>query len=110
MSDLGAKVYEIFSKPAHNMRGGFLESISGELRQSRYGPHPDPGQRAVHVEYAGQLLEELTMRVGIAFSTRFLGSDFYNDQIKGLMASLKAVRDEMPIDPPTVNRLRSEAS
>lgn len=106
--DLGSQVYNIMSKPAHNMRIGFAESRSVPTRRFSYGRHPDAGHRAVHVEYGGQLLEEVTLRIGSAFASRFLGRYFYAETIKRLLLSIRAVRDEMPIDPRTVNRLRQE--
>jgi hypothetical protein len=103
--DLGQQVYGILSKPAHNMRIGFAESVTRPLRQFSYGPHPYPVQRAVHVEFGGQAIEDVALRVGRALAIRFLGRDFYNETVKPLLASLHAIRDEMPIDPPTVRRL-----
>jgi hypothetical protein len=59
----------------------------------------------VHVEFGGQLVEEVTLLVGRAFATRFLGRQWYEDTIKPLLAALKAVREEMPVDPLTVRSL-----
>jgi hypothetical protein len=78
-TDLGAQIYDLQSKAAHNMRIGFAASVSLPLRTFSYGPHPDPRQRAIHVEYAGQVIEEVTLRVGSALATRFLGRTFYED-------------------------------
>jgi hypothetical protein len=102
---LNKEVYEILSAPAHNMRDGFLESVSPGTRQFAYGPHPDWRQRAVHAEFAGQQIEEVVLRVGSGLSTRFLGADFYRDTIQPTLAEIKAVRIAMPIDPPTVRAL-----
>jgi hypothetical protein len=104
-SALSTEIYDVLSKPAHNMRVGFAESVSSELRRFSYGSHPDPRQRAVHVEYAGQLVEEVTLLVGRAFATRFLGRGFYEETIKPLLVAINAVRDEMPIDPVTVHSI-----
>ena len=105
--DLGKQIYDVLSKPAHNMRLALRESVSIPLHLYSYGPHPDPTLLAVHVEYAGQLLEEITMRVGSALGTRFLGREWYDETIKPLIAALKAIRDEMPVDPPAMNKLRA---
>jgi hypothetical protein len=104
-TELGGQVYDILSKVAHNMRVGFAESVSVELRKFAYGPHPDPRQRAVHVEFSGQIVEEVTLLVGRAFATRFLGRQWYEETIKPLLAALEAVRQEMPVDPETVHGL-----
>lgn len=102
---LGKKVYDALSEPAHNMRGGFLESVSEQLKRFAYGPHPDPVQRAVHVEFGGQQIEEVTMRVGSALTLHFLGPDFYRNTIRDLLASIKAIRETMPVDPVSVRNL-----
>lgn len=102
---LGKQVYDTLSKPAHNMRIGFLESVSAPLKQFSYGSHPDPIQRAVHVEFGGQHVEEVMLVVGMALSTRFLGASFYAETIHPLQASLHAVRAAMPLDPRSVRGL-----
>jgi hypothetical protein len=102
---LSAEVYDVLSKPAHNMRGGFTESVSEGQRRFVYGPHPDPIQRAVHVEFGGQQIEEVMLRVGGSFSARFLGSEFYSGTIEPLAKGLKAVRSTMPLDPVSVRGL-----
>jgi len=60
---LGQKGYDLLSKPAQNMRIGFAESIARGPRQFSYGPHPSPIQRAIHVGFGSQLIEEVAMRV-----------------------------------------------
>jgi hypothetical protein len=102
---LGRDVYNMLSKPAHNMRGGFLESVSKSQRLFAYGPHPDLVQRAVHVEFGGQQIQEVALRVGGSLATRFLGRTFYADTVEPLLASVKAVRTTMPVDPVSVRRL-----
>jgi hypothetical protein len=102
---LGREVYDMLSKPAHNMRGGFLESVSKSQRLFAYGPHPDPIQRAVHVEFGGQKIEEVALRLGGSLASRFLGRTFYVGTVEPLVASVKAVRNMMPVDPPSVRRL-----
>jgi hypothetical protein len=102
---LSQQVYEILSAPAHNMRVGFLESVSRDLRQFSYGPHPDWRQRAIHTEFAGQQLQEIVLRVGSALSTRFLGAVFYRNTIENILSEIEAIRETMPVDPPTVRGL-----
>jgi hypothetical protein len=106
--DLGKQIYDVLSKPAHNMRIALRESLSVPLRRYSYGPHPDPTFRAVNVEYTGQLLEEITMRVGGALGIRFLGKEWYDGTVKPLVAALEAIRREMPLNPPAMKRLRDE--
>ncbi len=108
-AELGSQIYDILSKPAHNMRSGFKESVAVQLKTFSYGSHPDPTQRAVHVEFGGQLIEEITIRVGTAFATRFLGRPFYENTVKRLIAEIEAIRETMPVNPPAMKRLR-EAS
>jgi hypothetical protein len=102
---LGCEVYDLLSKAAHNMRGGFLESVSKSQRLFAYGPHPDPIQRAVHVEFGGQQVEEVALRLGGSLASRFLGPRFYTDTVEPLVASVKAVRQMMPVDPVSVRSL-----
>jgi hypothetical protein len=106
--ELTAGVYERLSNVAHNTRLGFLESVSSELRSYAYGPHPDPVTRAVHVEYGGQLLEEVVLVVGSALATSFLGPAFIRDTIRPMVERLEAIREVMPINPPTVHGLRQQ--
>jgi hypothetical protein len=106
---LGAEIYDKLSSSAHNMRKGFAECVARPLSQFSYGRHPSPIQRAVHVEFASQLIEEVTMRIGSALATRFLGRDFYDNAVAPLLEGVKAVRAEMPIDPPTVRRLAADS-
>jgi hypothetical protein len=53
-------------------------------------------------------MEEVGMRVGAALAVRFLGPEFYSETVTDLLRGLRAVREAMPIDPPTVRRLRAE--
>jgi hypothetical protein len=104
--ELGQQVYEVLSAPAHNTREGFRESVSTPLRTFAYGPHPDPVTRAVHVDYGGELLEEVLLVVGISLGTTFLGPDYFRDEIQPLQQQLHAIRDQMPVDPETVHGMR----
>jgi hypothetical protein len=104
--ELAGRIYKTLSAPAHNMRDGFRESISTPLRNFAYGPHPDPVTRAVHVDYGGELLEEVLLVVGSSLGTTFLGREFFTGTVRPLQQGLHAIRDAMPIDPETVHGLR----
>jgi hypothetical protein len=104
--DLGAAIYAGLSKAGHNMRGSLLESFAEPLRQFAYAPpHPNPRLVAVHVDYGGELIEEVALRVGAALGQRFLGKDWFDGTIKPLIGRMEAVRRDLPIDPDTVNAL-----
>jgi hypothetical protein len=47
----------------------------------------------------------VALRVGGSLATRFLGRTFYADTVEPLLASVKAVRTTMPVDPVSVRRL-----
>jgi hypothetical protein len=53
----GAWLYDHFSKSAHHRRGPITRSISLELRQFSYGPHPDAVRRGVETSNAGETIE-----------------------------------------------------
>jgi len=105
---LTTQLYSILSQGAHNTRNGFLESVSVPLRHYAYGPHPDPVTRGVHVEYGGQLLEEVVIVVGSVLATTFLGPDFYAQTIRVLQTQIQAVGEALPLDPPTLHTMRDE--
>jgi hypothetical protein len=58
--ELGRGIYGLLSQGAHNARPGLRESVSRPLRKFNYGPHPDPRQRAVYVDYVS--LHSLLLR------------------------------------------------
>jgi hypothetical protein len=104
--NLGAAIYAGLSKAGHNMRGSLLESFAPALRQFAYGPpHPNPRLVAVHVDYSGELIEEVALRVGAALGQRFLGRPWFDETVKPLIEGMEAIRRDMPIDPETVNAL-----
>lgn len=94
---LGREIYGHLSQAAHNARPGFAESVSRPLRIFVYGPHPDPRQRAVYMDYASEALEGVVIGVGSGLA-RFLGGDWYRQTIPPMQEQLAAVREALPID------------
>ena len=72
------------------------ESMAPALRRFAYGPHPDARNRAIYVEYAGELLEEVIIVVGDAFAD-ILGRGFYIKRVRPLQEELARIREEMPL-------------
>jgi hypothetical protein len=95
--ELGRTIYGLLSKGTHNARPGFAESVSRPLRQFNYGPHPDPRQRAVYIDYASEVIEGTILSVGSALAL-FFGGEWYRDTIRPLQQELEAVRNGLPID------------
>jgi hypothetical protein len=95
--ELSRGIYGILSQGAHNARPGIRESVSRPLRQFNYGPHPDPRQRAVYVDYASEVIEGTILSVGSALA-RFFGGEWYRDTIRPLQQELEAIRNAFPID------------
>jgi hypothetical protein len=93
---LGQEIYSHMSESAHHQRGGFRESVAVALRRFAYGPHPDPTVRAAWVDYAGELLEEVTLVVGDAFAD-MVGREYMLEYVRPLQASLVAVRESYPL-------------
>lgn len=95
--ELGRDIYGMLSKAAHNALPGFAESVSRPLRRFNYGAHPDPRQRAVYVDYGGEVIEGTIMGVGSALA-RFFGGEWYRDTIRPIQDELEAMRRALPID------------
>jgi hypothetical protein len=94
--ELGRQIYSLLSEGSHHQRSVMAESMAPELRRFAYGPHPDPRNRASHVDYAGELLEEVIIIVGDTFAD-LLGRDFYIEEVRPLQQSLARVREEAPL-------------
>jgi hypothetical protein len=62
-----------------------------------YGPHPDPRQVALYVDYVSELIEGSIIGVGDALA-QFSGGEWYRATIPPLQAELEAVRQALPID------------
>ena len=96
VDELARQIYDVLSKPAHHIRGGFDESLSIPLRVFVCGPHPNFRTRAAHVAYAGELIEEAVLTVGGALGTIF-GHGYFAEQAKPLIESFEHVRNLMPV-------------
>jgi hypothetical protein len=94
---LGRDIYSSMSEMAHHQRGGFLESISEELREFAYGPHPDARTRGSHVDFAGELLEEVLLVVGDAFAD-ILDREYYREIVPPLQAELERIRRQFRLN------------
>jgi hypothetical protein len=93
---LGRQIYGVLSEGSHHQRSVMAESMAPALRRFAYGPHPDASNRAVHVEYAGELLEEVIIVVGDAFAY-ILGRGFYAQRVRPLQKRLARIREEAPL-------------
>ena len=96
IAELGEAIYGPMSESAHHRRGGFPEAIARSIRSFAYGPHPDPERRAGHLNFAGELLEEVVIVVGAAFSDIILGN-YFVEVVKPLQAEMERVRAEQPL-------------
>jgi len=94
--EVGAEVYDLLSQPAHHRRFGFPETISVELREFTYGPHPSAEVRAHHVDYAGQLLETALLVV-IDGLGDILGREYVRDTLPPMQARLEQAREQFPL-------------
>jgi hypothetical protein len=93
---LGREIYGVLSEGSHHQRSVMAESMAPALRRFTYGPHPDARNRASHVDYAGELLEEVIIVVGDAFAD-ILGRDLYVQRVRPLQEALAQVREEAPL-------------
>ncbi len=100
LADLTRQVYVGLSKGAHNTRSGFKEVIARDARIFSYGPHPDLRVLAVYIDYAGTLIEQIVIEVGMAFAM-LLGPDYYEAEIKPFQDALHAIRAAANIDDET---------
>ena len=93
---LGREIYGLLSEGSHHQRSVMRESMAPAIRRFAYGPHPDARNRASHVDYAGELLEEVIIIVGDAFAD-ILGRDFYVQRVRPLQEALARVWEEAPL-------------
>jgi hypothetical protein len=96
VATVGAELYDLLSQPAHHRREGFRETVSVELREFTYGPHPNAEVRARHVEFAGHLLETALLVVidGLA---DIIGRDYAREAAPAMQARLEQVRRDAPL-------------
>jgi hypothetical protein len=96
VTETGGEIYDLLSRPAHNRRGGFPETVSVDLREFTYGPHPNAEVRAHHVEYASQLIETALLVVIDSFGD-IIGRDYVREALPRLQTRLERVRREFPL-------------
>lgn len=96
LTEIGGEIYDLLSRPAHHRRGGFPETVSADLREFTYGPHPNAEVRATHVTYAGELLETALLVV-IDSIADVIGRDYVRDALPRMQGALERVRQESPL-------------
>jgi hypothetical protein len=95
-TETGGEIYDLLSRPAHNRRWGFRETMSVDLREFTYGPHPNAEVRAHHVEYASQLIETALLVV-IDSIGDIIGRDYVREALPRIQTRLERVRREFPL-------------
>jgi hypothetical protein len=95
-AELGGEIYDLLSQPAHHRRGGFPETISVDLRELTYGPHPNAEVRAHHVSYASQLIETALLVV-IDSLGDIIGRDYVRDALSPMQTRLEEIRAAFPL-------------
>lgn len=92
------ELYDLLSKPAHNMREGFPEQVSVPLREFTYGPHPNAEVRAHHVNYAEQVIEMTLIVVidSLGDIVRREHREVWAD-VGGMKERLEKVREDFPL-------------
>jgi hypothetical protein len=96
VSEVGSEIYDLMSRPAHHRRGGFPETISTELREFTYGPHPNAEIRAHHVDYASELIETALIIV-IDSLGDVIGREYVREALGPMQERLNRVRQEFPL-------------
>jgi hypothetical protein len=96
LAELAREIYGYMSASAHHERRGFPESVSRPLRAFAYGPHPDPERRAAHLNYAGELLEEVVIVVGDSLQD-LIRPGFYAEHVRPLQEAMARVREQHPL-------------
>jgi hypothetical protein len=96
VAELGGEIYDLLSRPAHHRRGGFPETVSVDLREFTYGPHPNAEVRAHHVDHGGQLIETALITVIDALAD-VIGREFARDALGPMQQRLERVRERFPL-------------
>jgi hypothetical protein len=95
-AELGEKIYDLLSQPAHHRRGGFPESIQVDAREFAYGPHPDAVVRADYLNYVGHLIEIALINV-ITSLADLIGLHYARDALDRMQERLECVREQFPL-------------
>jgi hypothetical protein len=96
LSEAGGEIYDVLSRPAHHRRRGFPETVSVDLREFTYGPHPNARVRAQYVDYAGELIETALLAV-IDSLGDVIGRDYVRDALPRMQGRLETVREQYPL-------------
>jgi hypothetical protein len=96
VAELGGEIYDLLSQPAHHRRGGFPETVSVELREFTYGPHPNAEIRVHYVDYASELIETALIIVIDALAD-VIGREFASDALGPMQQRLERVREQFPL-------------
>jgi len=96
--ELDRKLYDEWSRIAHNRRSGVLESYHADLRDFAYGAESDPLRRGVWVGYGTQVIAEVTVTVGAGL-TKMLGPATWGTLIEPAVAALHTSERDHPLDP-----------
>jgi hypothetical protein len=96
LTEMGGEIYDLLSQPAHHRRGGFPETVSVELREFTYGPHPNAEVRAHYVSYAGELIETALIVVVDSIGG-IIGREYVRDVLPRIQESLEQVRERAPL-------------
>jgi hypothetical protein len=96
VSELGSEIYDLLSQPAHHRREGFPETVSVDLREFTYGPHPNAEVRARQVDYASQLIETALIIVIDALAD-VVGRGFARDALGPMQQRPERVREVFPL-------------
>jgi hypothetical protein len=94
--EVGREIYDLLSRPAHHRRSGFPETVSADLREFTYGPHPNPEVRAQYVAYAGELIETALLVVIDSWGD-MIGRDYVRDALPAMQRGLERVREQYPL-------------
>jgi hypothetical protein len=94
--EAGGDIYDLLSRPGHNRRGGSPETISLELREFVYGPHPNAERRALHLAYAEQLIETALLIVIDSLSD-IVGREYARNALPAMKERLDRAREQFPL-------------
>jgi hypothetical protein len=96
LTELGSEIYDLLSRPAHHRRGGSPETVSAELREFTYGPHPNAKVRARYVNYAGEIIETALLVV-IDSLGDIVGREYVREALPRMQQRLTDVREQFPL-------------
>lgn len=99
--ELDRKLYDEWSRIAHNRRSGILDGYRPDLREFVYGAEAEPLRLGVWVGYGTQVLSEVTVTVG-ATLTKMHGREIWTTLVEPLVRVLQRSQRVHPLDPETL--------